>query len=214
MVGKSLVLQNVRGCGMRRGIRWVGLLVLVALVLPGFAADEKKDAAKKDTDKKEAEKKDSAKKDKDADKPDTKPSESKIKMVPVAQLTGRLATVEGSEKTFSLNIPVGRHWQKVDLTAADDIKVRVPRPPAAFDDKGNPKKYSSKELRELKGPGNLPGFIGEFSDLRPNQVVQVTVAKKKEAAKPYRPKGKDKDDSAWDNKPVATMIVILVDPPR
>src|SRR5206468_1383639 len=107
-------------------------------------------------------------------KPNAKPA--KDKLINVGRLVGKVATVEGSTKNLtvqiSLNYPVvvraGRRIsysiqtinQDVELQAADDIKVRIPKPPPAFDDKGRPKKYSEKELRELKGPGNLPGYTG------------------------------------------------------
>ena len=153
---------------------------------------------------------------------------AKDRHINVGRLVGKVATVEGSTKNLtvqiSLNYPVvvraGRRIsysiqtinQDVELQAADDIKVRIPKPPPAFDDKGRPKKYSEKELRELKGPGNLPGYTGDFENVRPGQVVQVYLGKKKEALKPQPKKKKGEDQEAPDNKPQATMIVILLDP--
>ena len=78
---------------------------------------------------------------------------AKDKLINVGRLVGKVATVEGSTKNLtvqiSLNYPVvvraGRRIsysiqtinQDVDLQAADDIKVRIPKPPPAFDDKRN-----------------------------------------------------------------------------
>jgi hypothetical protein len=95
----------------------------------------------------------------------------------------------------------------VDLRLAEEVKVRVPRPPVAFDEKGNFRAYTAKELKELKGPENLPGFTGEVADVAVNQTVLVVVARKRPA------KDKDVDKSmAVDEKPLATLIVILAEP--
>ncbi len=190
---------------MRRILGWTTLLAVLAMALPAVGADDKKKPDK-------GEGKDNAKE----------------KLVSVGRLTGKIGQVEGSARNLTLQVslsyPVparaGRFityqirtvTQDVDLTAADDIKVRIPRPPAAFDDKGNPKKYSAKELRELKGPGNLPGYTGDFDNVRTGQVVQVYLAKKKEALKPPPKKKKGEEQDPTDTKPLVSMIVILVDP--
>ena len=63
----------------------------------------------------------------------------------------------------------------------DDVKIRTENPPVAYDDKGNKKKYTEKELRELKGDPKLrlPGYSAEFNDLKVNQVVEVSLVRKK-----------------------------------
>src|SRR5207244_3200625 len=67
----------------------------------------------------------------------------------------------------------------IELRAADEMKVRVLNPPVDYDDKGRPKKYTAKELKELKGPDtSLPGYAGDLESLRPNQVVKVYLKKK------------------------------------
>ena len=49
-------------------------------------------------------------------------------------------------------------------------------PPEAFDDKGRAKKYTPKELKELKGDDlKTPGYPGDFSDLVNDLIVNVTV---------------------------------------
>jgi hypothetical protein len=102
-------------------------------------------------------------------------------------------------------------YQSFDIDASDDVKVRTPNPPADFDDKGKPKVYTAKELKELKGDPKLPGYQAEFDNLHPDQIVTVTLVKKKEAAKPK--KDADKDPLEGDNKPVASMIIIQMEPP-
>jgi hypothetical protein len=107
----------------------------------------------------------------------------------------------------------------VRASPADDMKVRLAQPPDAFDDKGNIKKYTAKELKELKGPDNLPGFTGTLEDVKANQLVLVTLARKpvKPADKPKngdKPKDgeKAKDDNKLfdkDNPLLIRMIVVL-----
>ena len=95
-----------------------------------------------------------------------------------------------------------------DFLAPEDMKVRLSNPPAALDEKGNVKKYSKKELDELKGPDHkLPGYTGSVDNLQNNQKVEVYL-KKKPAGKPAV---KDKD--AAPEKREVSMIVVLADPP-
>jgi hypothetical protein len=103
--------------------------------------------------------------------------------------------------------------QDVHAVPADDIKVRLLQPPEAFDDKGNPKKYTAQELKELKGPDNLPGYTGTLDDVKANQLVLVTLARKvgkpaKPADKPAKDADKDKEREK-DNPLLVRMLVVL-----
>jgi hypothetical protein len=110
----------------------------------------------------------------------------------------------------------------VELQTTDEVKVRLAYPPEAFDDKGKPKRYTAKELKELKGPDpKLPGYNAEFSDLHEGQYVTVTLVKKKDAPTklpPRRPikdpkEAKDIDaDLLLENLPHISMILIVADP--
>jgi hypothetical protein len=94
----------------------------------------------------------------------------------------------------------------LDFQAADDMKVRIMYPPPAFDEKGNLKKYTAKELRELKGnDSTLPGYAAEMDALKSGQIVTVYLAKQQPKKK------KDKDDLE-DDKPSIRMIVIQAEP--
>jgi hypothetical protein len=94
----------------------------------------------------------------------------------------------------------------LDFQAADDMKVRIMYPPPAFDEKGNLKKYTAKELRELKGSDStLPGYAAEMDALKTGQIVTVYLAKQTPKKK------KDKDDLE-DDKPSIKMIVIQAEP--
>jgi len=116
--------------------------------------------------------------------------------------------------------------QDVELQAIDDVVVRTRHPRDAFDEKGKPKKFTKKELAELKGPDpKLPGYKAEFGDLSADQYVQVYMVKKKStgpAPKIVIPKGKAKGkdidvdaikDLLDEKTPQISMIVIVADPP-
>lgn len=101
--------------------------------------------------------------------------------------------------------------KEVEWAAADEIKVRMQNPPARFDDKGRVKRYTAKELKELRGTDKLPGFPGEFSDIKNGQIVQVTLLQKKTAPRPKR--GKDGEgDLLDDNLPKISQIIIVREP--
>jgi hypothetical protein len=112
----------------------------------------------------------------------------------------------GSSKT----IPIG------DLPVADDVKVRLPSPPPATDEKGNPKRYTAKELKALKGPGNEWGYSADFDSLKPGQTVRFYLKWPKPSAKqPARPAGTKKEPNAVDTpQPVIATIHIFVQPPE
>jgi hypothetical protein len=104
--------------------------------------------------------------------------------------------------------------KQVELTAADEFKVRMGNPPPKFDDKGRAKAYTKKELQELKGNDKMPGFPAEFSDIKSGQIVQVTLLPTKHGSRPPPVKrGKDAEPEVSDeNLPKMSLIIILVDP--
>jgi hypothetical protein len=116
--------------------------------------------------------------------------------------------------------------KSVDMTieARDDAIVRILKPKADFDDKGKPKKYTKKELKELKGDPKLPGYKAEFGDIGTDQQIKVQLVRKKSEkteAKPLpkRKKGKDDDviapggDDLGENIQQASMIIIIAEAP-
>lgn len=125
-----------------------------------------------------------------------------------------------------IQIPV-----KVDFQASEDLQVRVLQPPAAFDDKGNIKKYTAAELKELKGKNpNLPGYEASNDALKVGQMVRVTLApykppspgatekkpdldkdKDKDAEEPKKDKAKAKPMEPTEKKRQVNLIVILDD---
>jgi hypothetical protein len=118
------------------------------------------------------------------------------------------------------------HNYDVQLRFADKVRVRTLQPPLEYDDKGNPKKYTTKELQELRGKEGLPGYKAEMDAVRSGQIVQVYVARNQAAAnqtpkaKAPAAKGKkkterpdDEDEDPRSSRPEAVMIVVLREPP-
>ncbi len=104
---------------------------------------------------------------------------------------------------------VGEH-KDFDLDSSPTVVVRQAELPAQYDDKGNLKKYTAAELKELKGKNpDLPGYTAEFDNLTVGQTVRVTLAKPK--ADKDKPKDKDAPE---DKRPVVSMIVIVADAPQ
>jgi hypothetical protein len=101
----------------------------------------------------------------------------------------------------------------LEVTTTDDVKVRVATAPSTTDEKGKVRQPTAKELKELKGDPRLPGYQGEFSNLRKGQTVRVTLVKNKDAPKP-KPgaKPKDVDELLAEFHPQASMIEIITDP--
>jgi len=102
----------------------------------------------------------------------------------------------------------------VKLRAGEDVKVRWAYPPIDYDEKGNLKKYTKEELKALRGDSGLPGYTGEYDQVRTGQLIKVYLAKPKQAAK-GDPKGKkitDDDDLGVQARPEVVMIEILAEP--
>lgn len=105
--------------------------------------------------------------------------------------------------------------KEYELKAADEIRVRVANPPPNFDNKGRPKAYTKKELKELRGTEKLPGFPADFGDLKTEQTVQVKLLKKKISSRARTKKNKDAiPDLLADNEPKMSLVIILADPKK
>src|SRR5947207_1242335 len=136
------------------------------------------------------------------------------------QIYAQMATSmrQGQQNPFT----VQTMSRDIDFQAGDDMKVRCMFPPPAFDEKGNFKKYTAKELKELKGDSNLPGYEAGMDALKPGQTVKVYLAKATAAKQPKaaaapkekaKAKEKEKDkDALDDDKPAIKLIVIIAEP--
>ena len=130
-------------------------------------------------------------KDKKADDKNAK-SDPKEKWIPAGQVVAVLKEVRDSDKSVVLSIQtrgsyynpkqkslVPAKMEDIELLLKDDVKIRQANPPEAFDDKGRPKKYTVKELKELKGDDlKTPGYPADFSDLINQSIVNVTLMQK------------------------------------
>ena len=130
-------------------------------------------------------------KDKKADDKNAK-SDPKEKWIPAGQVVAVLKEVRESDKSVVLSIQtrgsyynpkqkslVPAKMEDIELLLKDDVKIRQANPPEAFDDKGRPKKYTVKELKELKGDDlKAPGYPADFSDLINQSIVNVTLMQK------------------------------------
>lgn len=198
---------------MRQRLRCFGAIILAGvIILPALADDKGKDAPtpEKPTPEKPA--------------PSAKaPPE---KWLTVWDTIGTLSKVNGTSIALKVEDQAATQQQRlqqlirskgkgggggaakaktkdVDLVLAEDVKVRVGAPPIEFDDKGDLKKYSSEELKNLKGGERTWGFAADTSQLNPGDVVRVIVARKKTSG----PRPKD----TIPEEPVVKMIFILKD---
>lgn len=85
-----------------------------------------------------------------------------------------------SPKQFRPQAPNEKH-QDYQLTFADAGLARWKTLPAkGTDEKGKPVPYTEKERTELRKPSNAPGYAAERGDLKPGQLVEVTLVRPKE----------------------------------
>jgi hypothetical protein len=133
--------------------------------------------------------------------------------------TGILRTTPGSDRIYVLAIEAprlaagGRGKLKLKLvTLRDDfemqnkesVKVRVLKLPEQFDEKGKAKKYTAKELAQLKGKDkSLPGYESAIEKLEKGQRVEVTLVPVKKKA----PANKEKEDS---EKKMQVKLIVIV----
>ncbi|MCI0379329.1 MAG: hypothetical protein L0215_17100 [Gemmataceae bacterium] len=117
---------------------------------------------------------------------------------------------------------------QLDLRAGDGCKVRSNFLPQEFDDKGNPKIWTKKDIDALrKKSGKLPGFPADFDQLRQGQIVTVYLAKqekkeKEKSATGEKGKGAEKakkkmpeEDMELQTRQECVMILIVREaPPR
>jgi hypothetical protein len=220
---------------MRHAISWMATLVLLFLLLAGPAVAQKKDKDK-DIDKPNDAKMIKAgvlvgkvmnvyEEKRKIRLQISVPKLNPAGLVGLANAQRQMATA----KTIQARIQAQRAMmqaqaglytmatQDVELTALDDVVVRMARPREEFDDKGKVKKLTKAELKELKGDPKEPGYKAEFSDVSTEQIIQVHLVKKKGSDKPApRPKKKkdaDEDVDVWaDNLPQISRIMILREP--
>jgi hypothetical protein len=120
-----------------------------------------------------------------------------------AQMNIQNTLMQGQMKAAA-NVKMINDHVDIEFHQSPEMIVRTANPPQAFDEKGNPKKYTTEELKTLKGTKhpNLAGYEADISALQPNQVVKVTLAKrpatpkKTDTAKPAETTGKTEAPAA------------------
>jgi hypothetical protein len=128
------------------------------------------------------------------------------------QLTGK-----GNRNLFK--VTTGR--KDFNLRTIDDVKIRTMQLPVEYDDQGKVKKYTAKELKELKGKDpNLPGYTAAWDQVADGQTVKVTLLPKKKKKDTQKDAAKDKDakdkaaaEADDDYRPQVKMLVIMKEPP-
>jgi hypothetical protein len=116
----------------------------------------------------------------------------------LAQIQRIMAQMQAGQLRAQQNLyNVVTRYQDIDFQAEENVKVRTMELPEQFDEKGNVKKYTKEELKQLKGKDtNLPGYESAFEALKEGQLIQVTLADhkaKKPATSPGDAKDKEKD---------------------
>ncbi len=96
----------------------------------------------------------------------------------MAQIQRLVAQMQVGQLRAQQNLyNVVTRYQDVEFQAEESVKVRTMDLPEQFDEKGNIKKYTREELRQLKGKDtNLPGYESAFEALKEGQLIQVTLA--------------------------------------
>jgi hypothetical protein len=100
-----------------------------------------------------------------------------------------------------------------EFMADDKMKIRTLQLPVDYDDKGKPKKLTTKELKERRGSDlSLPGFEADFDTLRQGQLVDVYLEKPQNPPANGKNKAAKADDAAGEKKEKerykALMVVI------
>jgi len=96
---------------------------------------------------------------------------------PQARMQAQQAMMRAQQSMYTTKM------EDVELLMKDDVKIRQMNPPESFDDKGNKKKYSTKELKDLKGDdAKSPGYPAEYSDLVSQSIVTLTLMNKPKKA--------------------------------
>ena len=203
---------------MKRTLRWLGVPLFALLTAPAFAED------KKPTDKKETDHKLVKAGMVAGELVHIEPSKHSIRLKVayqkinmgayqgLIQAQAQLATARSLQQIQSIQRTIAGHqrnlyttaYQEIPIDTTETCVVRLPAPKSAFDDMGNVKKMSPKELAKLRGKDKM--FDGEFSDLTTGQIVRITLVKNKTTP---GPKGKDDLD---ENKPQASRIEVLSQP--
>lgn len=104
---------------------------------------------------------------------------------------GVLKSAPNSDRIFDVEVALPGGKKVVEFQLTEKAKVRTHILPDAFDDKGERRKFTRKELDELRGKDrSLPGYECAVEGLASGQTVQLTLVS---VPKPAAGKKKDED---------------------
>jgi hypothetical protein len=97
-----------------------------------------------------------------------------------------------AQKSRSAKSPTGGQgtrltpqWQNFEFDVDDDVAIRRQQPLPAYDDKGQPRKYTTVELNALKGSdASIPGYPADFADLKPGRTVTLHLVQRNDPSSP------------------------------
>lgn len=139
-------------------------------------------------------------------------------MAQAARLRQQLMFARSPQERFNLMNQLARQqtmrmeMRPLELEPGENMVVRAMQPPVAFDEKGDIKKYTAKELKELKGDDpKQPGYASDYDSIKIGQIVQVSLLKKKPEGKPKVGKKEDME-FLNEERPVVKSIMIVAEP--
>jgi hypothetical protein len=101
--------------------------------------------------------------------------------------------------------------KQVKLPVFDDVQVRTRLLPQSFDEKGNPRKLTKEEVKELRGnDSKLPGYAADYSDLKAGQAVLIYLGRVKTTTPKERSKGDEPAKSTQSWEPAGQLAARLV----
>ncbi|MFQ3649486.1 MAG: hypothetical protein SNJ75_04070 [Gemmataceae bacterium] len=126
-----------------------------------------------------------------------------------AQLQLQRAMVQ-AQRSGGSGIPPGYKVEKtklaIDFQLTEKAKIRTLVLPETFDEKGNLKTYSPKELAELKGKDkSAPGYEFSVEQLQVGQMVKVTLVR---VPKATGGPANERDDADDKSKQVKLLVVM------
>ncbi|MFM7149021.1 MAG: hypothetical protein ACKO23_04185 [Gemmataceae bacterium] len=106
----------------------------------------------------------------------------------------------------SANNKINQVKREIEFQFVRNPKFRTMILPDRFDDKGNPKRLSVKEIEKLRGKEvSLPGYESSLDQLKEGQKVAVTLAAVSSKSPP------PKDDNGSDEKKMQVKVIAILE---
>jgi len=112
----------------------------------------------------------------------------------------QIAQAQAKQIQMLKSMKVAIDWVEIEVPVKEATKIRTKAPLEAFDEKGSIKKYTTEELKTLKGTNpNLPGYEVKLDEITPGTVVEITLGKS----------AGNKDEKKDDPKSYAALIMVI-----